>query len=96
MRVAESERESEKKRSFKTKAQKLKSSGKFKSHTIGALIPMIRTRHMAMIGVVPPPRIKYGAKSQEPCLGQEAFHLLMVVTAHHDDHRTWGATDGTD
>ena len=73
MRVGESEREIEKKRSFKTKAQKLKSSGKFKSHTIGALIPMIRTRHMAMIGVVPPPRIKYGAKSQELCQIRKPF-----------------------
>ena len=63
MRVKESERESEKKRSFKTKAQKLKSSRKFKSHTIGVLTPLIKTRHVAMMGVASPPCIKCGAKS---------------------------------
>ena len=63
MRVGESEREKEKKRSFKTKAQKLKSNRKFKSHTIGELTPLIKIRHMATMGVVPPPHIKCGAKS---------------------------------
>ena len=88
MRVGESERESEKKRSFKTKAQKLKSNGKFKSYTIGALTPLIRIRHVATMGVAPPPRIRCGAKSQKPCSGQKTFHLLMVIIAHYDDHRT--------
>ena len=27
---------------------------------------------------------------------QKTFHLLMVVMTHHDNHRTRGATDGTD
>ena len=50
MEVEESERESEKKRSLKTKAQKLKFSGKPKSHTIGALTTLVSTHHMAQIG----------------------------------------------
>ena len=63
MEVEESERESEKKRSLKTKAQKLKFSGKPKSHTIGALTTLVSTHHMAPMHVAPPPRIKCGAKS---------------------------------
>ena len=54
MEVGESEGESEEKGSLKTKAQKLKFSGKPKSHTIGALTPLVRTRHMAMMCVAPP------------------------------------------
>ena len=56
--VGESEGESEEKRSLKTKAQKLKFSRKPKSHTIGALTPLIRTCHVAMTHVVPPPHTK--------------------------------------
>lgn len=52
-----SERENEKRRSLKTKAQQLKTSGKFKSYTIGAFTPLIRTRHVATMGVAPPLRI---------------------------------------
>ena len=28
--------------------------------------------------------------------GQKTFHLLMIVVTHHDDHKIWGAADGTD
>jgi len=73
LRVGESERESEMKGSLKTKAQKLKISEKPKSHTIGALTPLVRTRHVAMMCVAPPLRIKCGAKPQKPCLARKPF-----------------------
>ena len=72
MEVGESEGENEKKESLKTKVQKLKFNGKPKSHTIGALTPLVRTRHVAMMCVAVP-CIKCGAKSQEPCLIRKPF-----------------------
>ena len=73
MEVGESEGESEKKGSLKIKAQKLKFSKKPKSHTIGALTPLVRTRHVAMMCVAPPLSIKCGPKSQEPCPIRKPF-----------------------
>ena len=73
LEVGESDGESEKKGSLKIKAQKLKFSRKPKSHTIGALTPLVRTHHVAMMCVAPPPIIKCGVKSQEPCPIRKPF-----------------------
>ena len=67
------------------------SAGNPKSHTIGALTPLVRTCHVATICVAPPLCIECGVKSQEPC---PTFHLLMVVMTHHNDHRIWGQLMG--
>ena len=56
--------------SLKTRHKKLKFSGKPKSHTNGALTPLIRTHHMATMHVAQSLRIKYGTLPQEPCLGR--------------------------
>ena len=58
---------------LKTKHKKLKFSGKPKSYTNGALTPLIITRHVAMMHVAPPLRIKYGMLPQQPCLGRKPF-----------------------
>ena len=71
--IGKSEGESEEKGSLKTKARKLKFSGKPKSHTVGALTPLVRTRHVAMMCVALPLCIKCGAKSQEPCSVSKPF-----------------------
>ena len=73
MEVGESDGESEKKGSLKIKAQKLKFSRKPKTYTIGALTPLVRTHHVAMMCVAPPPIIKCGVKSQEPCPIRKPF-----------------------
>ena len=58
----------EKRGSLKTRHKKLKFSWKPKSHTNGTLTPLVKTRHVAMMCVALPLRIKCRTKPQEPCL----------------------------
>ena len=66
-------RERGKKWSLKTRHKKLKFSGKLKSHTNGALTPLIRTCHVATMCVALPLRIKCGTKPQKPWLVRKPF-----------------------
>ena len=86
LKVGKSERERVKRGSLKTRHKKLKFSGKPKGHIIGALTPLVKTRHVATMRVTPPLRIKCGMKPQEPCLVIEPFifwwsswHTTMIT-----------------
>ena len=60
-------------------------------------MPSISMCHVATLHTAPPSCIKFETKPQATQKTQEkTFHLLWPSWHVTDDHRTWGATDGSD